>query len=275
MHRFKGRVSVVTGGASGIGHAIASRCVHLGMKVVIADIEERSLSATAKQLEAKGGEILAVVTDVSKSNDVTELARRTTTQFGAVHLLFNNAGVNAGGSIWESTWEDWSWVINVNLWGVIHGIRTFVPIMLEQNTRCHIVNTASISGLIAGPGAGIYKVTKHGIVSLSETLDAELAERHAKIGVSVLCPGWVNTRIVECDRNRPVSLRNEAVDERTRLEAARQRKEHRRSVKLGIRPEDVADCTFRAIRQNQLYVFTHSDSKQWIKLRMEKILHQK
>src|SRR5207253_1302564 len=158
-------------------------------------------------------QVLAVHTDVSKILDVEALAQKTMATYGAVHLLFNNAGVGAGTIIWESTLADWEWTLGVNLWGVIHGIRTFVPLMLEQQTEGHIVNTASMAGLTSGPGLGIYKVTKHGVVTLSETLYHELALRGSHIKVSVLCPGFVSTQIMDSARNRPVQLQNEPTEE--------------------------------------------------------------
>src|SRR5215831_13355553 len=188
MKEFKGKVAVVTGAASGIGRALAEGCVREGMKVVLADVEVESLTKTEASMKAAGATVLAVRTDVSQARDIEALAQKTLDAFGAVHLLCNNAGVWTGASIWESTIADWEWVLGVNLWGVIHGVRFFVPVMLAQDTECHIVNTASIAGLIAYPGAGIYKVTKHGVVTLSETLYYELAERGAKVHVSILCP---------------------------------------------------------------------------------------
>src|SRR5262249_35031483 len=160
---------------------------------------------------------------------------------GAVHLLCNNAGVGAGTSVWESTLSDWEWVLGVNLWGVIHGVRVFVPIMLAQDTECHIVNTASIAGLIAYPGAGIYKVTKHGVVPLSETLYYELAERGAKVHVSILCPSWVNTRIMDSARNRPAALQNDPAEEQMSPEVEARRQAARQSAQTGMAPDQVAD----------------------------------
>jgi len=162
MKEFKGKVAVITGAASGIGRGIAEHCVQKEMKVVLADIEEAPLRETEQALQAKGTSVLAVRTDVSKAGDIETLARKTLDTFGAVHLLFNNAGVQTRRTIWESTMADWEWVINVNLWGVIHGVRIFVPIMLRQQNDCHIVNTASAVGLISGSGIGTYRVTKHG-----------------------------------------------------------------------------------------------------------------
>jgi NAD(P)-dependent dehydrogenase (short-subunit alcohol dehydrogenase family) len=206
MKEFKDKVAVITGAASGIGRALADRCVQEGMKAVLADVEVKTLAKTEANLKACGATVLAVQTDVSQARDVAALAQRTLEVFGAVHLLCNNAGVGMEAAIWESTLEEWEWVMGVNLWGVIHGVRAFVPLMLAQDTECHIVNTASMAGLISGPGLGAYKVTKHAVVSLSETLYHELAERRARVRVSVLCPGIVNTRIMESARNRPGHL---------------------------------------------------------------------
>ena len=170
MQEFKDRVAVITGAASGIGRGLAERCAQEGMKVVLADVEEAALAQTALEFSAAGATLLAVRTDVSRAGDLETLAQQTLKAFGAVHLLVNNAGVGAGGTIWDSTLADWEWVIGVNLWGVIHGLRTFVPIMLAQTTEAHIVNTASIAGLLPyHPGAS-YQVTKHAVVALSEQL---------------------------------------------------------------------------------------------------------
>ncbi|MEE8400094.1 MAG: SDR family NAD(P)-dependent oxidoreductase [Desulfobacterales bacterium] len=276
MKAFKDKVAVVTGAASGIGRGIAERCAKEGMKVVIADIEKEALSGAAKALEAEGATILAVVTDVAKVADVEALARKTMDTFGEVHLLFNNAGVGgAGGAIWENTMADWQWVMGVNLWGVIHGIHTFVPIMLEQDVDCHIVNTASIFGLIAGPGTGIYKVTKQGVVAISETLHFELAMRESKINVSVLCPGAVNTGIVDSGRNRPSELQNEAPEEELTPEMEQMHQMMLQVFKEGMPPNEAADIVFRAIENKQLYVLTHPELKENFKIRADNILHER
>lgn len=271
MQEFKDKVAVITGAASGIGRGLAERCAQEGMKLVLADIEEDALAKTERELRSAGASTITVPTDVSKAKEVDELAQKTLKAFGAVHLLFNNAGVGGGRTIWESTLEDWEWMLGVNLWGVIHGIRTFVPIMLDQNTEGHIVNTASMAGLISGPGLGIYKVTKHGVVSLSETLSHELAERNAQVRVSVLCPMWVNTRIMEADRNRPAELQNTAPqtlspEEEAAFQAVNQ------AVQTGISPQQVAGHVFEAIRNERLYILTHPESKTLIKMRMRNIL---
>ena len=271
MIDFKNKVAVITGAASGIGRALAERSVQEGMKVVLADVELEALTKVEASMNAAGATALAVRTDVARSEDVEALARKTLEAFGAVHLLCNNAGVaGSAAPIWEST--DWEWVLGVNLWGVIHGVRHFVPIMLAQNTECHIVNTASIAGLISSPGLGAYKVTKHGVVTISETLHHELAERSAKIKVSVLCPGVVNTQIMESARNRPGHLpAKESIDPTSRAgwEFLRQ------LVPAGMPAAQVADIVFEALRKEQLYVFTDPEDKQYVRSRMEDILQER
>src|SRR4051812_4069149 len=211
MKEFKGKVAVITGGASRIGRAIADRCMREGMKMVIAGVEDASLAQAETELKAGGAEVLAVMTDVSKRNEVERLAERAFDAFGQVHLLVNNAGVAAGGPPWEATWNDWEWVIGVDLWGVIHGVKVFTPLMLAQNTECHIVNTASAAGLTVGSGSAPYAVAKHGVVALSESLYLALEKRSPLVKVSVLCPGLVRTDIVNAERHRPAELRNEPV----------------------------------------------------------------
>jgi NAD(P)-dependent dehydrogenase (short-subunit alcohol dehydrogenase family) len=269
MKEFKSKVAVITGAASGIGRAIAGHCIREGMKVVLADIEEAALAQTEQELQAAGGTVLAVRTDVSKQNDIEVLAQKAVTTFGGVHLLVNNAGVGIDRTVWESTIADWEWVIGVNLWSVIYGVRAFVPIMLKQDTECYIVNTASIGGLISDPGMGAYKVTKHGVVTLSETLYCELKERGAKIKVSVLCPGSVNTRIIESARNRPTELQNEPGDEEPENPKTIQ------AVKTGLSPQRVAEVVFQAIMNEKFYILTRPDSKPLIQQRMESILQDR
>jgi NAD(P)-dependent dehydrogenase (short-subunit alcohol dehydrogenase family) len=241
------------------------------MKVVLADVEMEALTQTEASMKAGGATTLAVRTDVSRAGDVEALAEKTLEAFGAVHMLCNNAGVASEAAIWESTIAEWEWVMGVNLWGVIHGMRVFVPIMLGQDTECHIVNTASMAGLISGPGVGVYKVTKHGVVSLSETLYHDLAERGAKVKVSVLCPGFVNTRILESARNCPELLpTTEPLDpvSRARWEALR------RLVPAGMPPVQVGDAVFGALRKDQFYILTHPEGKEAVRARMEDILQE-
>jgi NAD(P)-dependent dehydrogenase (short-subunit alcohol dehydrogenase family) len=216
-----------------------------------------------------------VRTDVSKSSGVEALARKTLDAFGGVHLLFNNAGVGAGTTVWESSLADWEWVIGVNLWGVIYGVRTFVPVMLEQNTECHIVNTASILGLISGSTVGIYKVTKHGVVSLSETLACELADINSKIKVSVLCPANVNTRIMDSGRNRPLEFQNESTIESINPKIAETEETLHQLIETGMPPMQIAEAVFDAIREERFYILPHKDWKRFVQKRMENILEER
>jgi NAD(P)-dependent dehydrogenase (short-subunit alcohol dehydrogenase family) len=273
MKDFKSRVAVITGAASGIGRALAERCAREGMKVVLADVEPGALAEAEANLQAGGGTALAVRTDVSQAKDVEALAQKTLEAFGAVHLLCNNAGVATSGTVvWESSLTDWEWVIGVNLWSVIHGVRTFVPIMLAQDTECHIVNTASMSGLISFPRGSVYAETKHGVVTLSETLHHELAERGGKVKVSVLCPGLVKTRIMDCARNRPERLA--ATAPMGPVEAAGW-ETLRQQLQTGMPPAQVADAVFQAIREERFYILTHPAGKDWIRARLEDILQER
>ena len=267
MKEFPGKVAVITGAASGIGRAIAVQAAREGMRLVLADIEAGPLERTAAELRATGAEVLAVPTDVSRAEEVAALAERTVTTYGVVHLLFNNAGVATGGPIWERPLAEWEWVMGVNLWGVVHGVRSFVPLMLAQEDAGYIVNTASIAGLVTAPALGIYTVTKHAVVALSEILAAELAQRDAHITVSVLCPSWVQTRIIEAGRNRPVAIQSVAPSDDLERSAA-----IRQLVDSGIPPEQVAADVFAAIREERFYILTHPESKDWIRRRMENIL---
>ena len=275
MKDFTGKVAVVTGAASGIGYALAECCVRNGMKVVLADIEEPALAESARKLGAAGGTVVAVRTDVAQLTDIEALALRAQEAFGAVHLLCNNAGVGAGGAVWESTRADWEWVLGVNLWGVIHGLRTFVPIMLGQNTEGHIVNTASVAGLLAYHPSASYQVTKHAVVALSEQLYQSLLQRHAPIGVSVLCPGWVKTRIMDSERNRPAALQNppSSVQPDPLMEAVFSA--FRQAVETGMAPERVADHVFDAIRANRFYILTHPEMNPMVQQRLEDVLAQR
>jgi NAD(P)-dependent dehydrogenase (short-subunit alcohol dehydrogenase family) len=275
MKEFQGKVAVVTGAASGIGRALAERCAREGMKVVLADIEEQALMQAREDLAAQGAQTIAVPTDVSQARDVETLARKAFETYSAVHLLFNNAGVGAGKTAWESTLADWEWVLGVNLWGVIHGIHFFVPRMLEQGSEGHIVNTASIAGLLYGPGQSIYKVSKHGVVTLSETLYYDLALRNASLKVSVLCPGLVNTHIMDAERNRPARLQNapDGKEPSPRAEAVRQFMEQ--ALRDAMPPQQLADIVFEAIREERFYILPDPIWKKGIQSRMEDILQER
>lgn len=276
MNTFQGKVAVVTGAASGIGRALAEHCVQEGMKVVLADIEEQALLQTSRELAAQGAETLAIQTDVSQAAEVERLAKIAFETYSGVHLLFNNAGVGAGKTAWESTLADWEWVLGVNLYGVIHGIRSFVPRMLESGTEGYIVNTASMAGLTSGPGLSVYMASKHAVVSLTETLYHELTLRGSRIGVSALCPGFVNTRIQDSERNRPLGLQN-APDEdivskdELSLEEQEGGQLLQQAIQKGMPPQQQAEVVFEAIREKRFYIYP-PEFKGGIRTRMEDIL---
>ena len=274
MQELKDKVAVITGGASGIGLAMAKRLAREGMKLVLADVEEDALRRVDQEFRKAGIPVLAIRTDVSRSQDVERLAEKTLATFGAVHVLFNNAGVAPGGVVWESTVADWEWVLGVNVWGVIHGVRVFVPIMLRQDSPCHIVNTASVAGLLSVPGMGIYCVSKHAVVTLSECLHHDLAERGSKIGVSLLCPAFVPTGILDSERNRPALLRNPS-RARTPEDQARE-EQMRHAMQSGrVSADMVAEMVLDAVRQERFYIFTHPRIKAAIQMRMEDVLNER
>jgi NAD(P)-dependent dehydrogenase (short-subunit alcohol dehydrogenase family) len=270
MTEFKGKVAVITGAASGIGRGIAERCAGEGMKVVLADIDEANLSNAETELKSGGGAVLGVRTDVLKRSDVEELARRARDAFGRVDLLFNNAGVGAGGAPWEATWNDWEWVIGVNLWGVIHGVKVFTPLMLAQNTECHIVNTSSGAGLIAGGASAPYSVTKHAVVALSESLYLSLQQRNSQVKVSVLCPGLVRTNIADSELHRPAELHNEPVAMTPERQAGLAA--FKAAIEASMPPFEVADAVFDAIKKQQFYVLPHPEWTEVIRLRTDSLL---
>jgi len=275
MREFRDKVAVITGAASGIGRALAEHCAQEGMKVVLAGINAENLKQTQLALEADGATVTSVQTDVSKLGDIEALAERTLSTFGAVHLLVNNAGVAAGSNIWESTWADWEWVIGVNLWGVIHGLKVFVPVMLAQDTEGHIVNNASIAGILSYHPSAAYQVTKHGVVALSEQLHHSLVQQNAKIKASVLCPGWVHTQIMNSERNRPAELQNEPRNKPLSPQQESVIREMYQALQAGILPQQVAEHTFRAIRAEQFYILTHPEYNPMVQKRMEDILQQR
>lgn len=271
MDELQGKVAVITGGASGIGLALAHRAAADGMKVVIADIEQAPLDAAVAALKGQGAEALGVLTDVRDLAAIEALRDRAVDTFGGVHLLCNNAGVGGGGRTWEASIEQWKWVIEVDLWSVIYGIRTFVPLMLTQGVG-HIVNTASMAGLTSPAGMGPYNVAKHGVVTLSETLFHELRGEGAAVGVSVLCPAFVSTQIHESLRNAPDEVLAEvaAVDP---AEMQPMRDMMRMLIESGIPPADVADQVFDAVVNNRFYVLTHPETPAAVRNRMERIIN--
>jgi NAD(P)-dependent dehydrogenase (short-subunit alcohol dehydrogenase family) len=252
MELGEGQTAVVTGAASGMGRAFAERFGALGMNVVLADVEEPRLAEVAGNMRESGANVLPVVTDVADGTSIDALAAKAFDTFGAVHVLCNNAGVGGGGPIHELTTNDWQWVLGVNLWGVIHGIRAFLPTMLSSGEEGHIVNTASMAGMIAGPMMGPYNATKFAVVAISETLHAELQMTGGgKVGVSVLCPGFVNTDITTSGRNRPASLPGREV-----IPAPEAASAFKTLLESGKQPAEVALMVERAIRNRELHIFT-------------------
>lgn len=271
MKDLKDKVAVVTGGASGLGLAMARRFAAEGMKLVLADVEEEALRKVETEFRKAGVPVIGIRTDVSRGQDVERLAEKTLAAFGGVHLLCNNAGVGPGGVVWENTVADWEWVLGVNLWGVIHGVRVFVPILLRQDSEAHVVNTASVAGMLSVPNLGVYCVSKHAVATLTECLYHDLTQRSSKIGVSLLCPAYVPTGIVDSERNRPAALRN-AQRAKTPEELARE-EAMRKAVSSGkISADQVAQMVLGAVRENRFYVLTHPKIKNAIQSRMEDIL---
>lgn len=272
MQDLQGKVAVVTGAASGIGRAIAERFAEEGMKIVLADVEEGPLKAAEAEMKLEGADVLAVKTDVSKCDEVEALAQATVKAYRTAHILVNNAGVGMPGAAWEISQKDWEWVLGVNLWGVIHGIRAFVPIMLEHGEPGHIINTASIAGLTSGGGMSPYNVSKHGVVTLSECLHHDLRAKDSLIQVSVLCPGWVDTRINESDRNRPIGpVADDDLDDGGRMV----QKMIGTALKGGLPPREVAELVLRAVIENKFYILPHPHWKNMIEGRMRDILEER
>ena len=263
MEDLQGKVAVITGGASGIGRAVAEKAAAEGMKIVIADIEEGPLKEAEGELTGRGAEAIGVVTDVSDAASVRELRDRALERFGAVHLVHNNAGIGTGGPIWDFSEEDWRWIIGVNQWGVIHGIATFVPLLMEQGEG-HVVNTASIAGLTTTAFLGPYHATKFAVVAMSEVLYKDLQTAGSPVGVSVLCPGFVQTRIAESDRNRPAWAPERNVEGAEELRAVIQA-----MVDGGIPPAAVADRVIDAVKTNTFYILTHPELTEAIQIRCD------
>lgn len=271
MQTFQDRVAVITGGGSGLGLAMARRFAREGMRLVLADVQPDALAGAVAEFEAAGTPVLGVRCDVSKQADVDALRDAALERFGKVHVLCNNAGVAPGGLAWESTIEDWQWCLGVNVYGVIHGLRSFVPHLLAQNEPAHIVNTASVAGLLSPPGMAIYCVSKHAVVTLTECLHHDLAAKSDLVKASVLCPAYVPTGISDSERNRPAELRN-APREMTPEDLARE-EALRHAVKSGrITADDVAERVFEAVRDERFYILTHQKIKGAIETRMQDIL---
>ena len=262
MKSFRNRVAVITGGASGIGRAMADRFARQGMRIVLADIEAPALERAVAEMKSRGANVIGVRTDVADSAQVQALADQALATFGAVHIICNNAGVGGnGGPSWQLTEPEWKWVLDVNLWGVIHGVRTFVPILREQEEG-HVVNTASVAGLLSPPGIAPYNVSKFGVVALTEALYQEFAATERNVRASVLCPAGVKTNILDSGRNRPPGVRAGAGAPET----------IRAQVEKGLDPAVVADRVLDAIRKDRLYILTHPEYNDSIRQRSEYIL---
>ena len=268
MQEFEGKVAVVTGAASGIGRAMADAFVAEGMKVVLADVESGPLEAAATELRERGGDVFAVIADVREPAEVDRIGAAAMDVFGGLHVACNNAGVSGGGLSWEIDLETWRWIIDVDLWGVIHGVRTFTPLIIRSGGG-HIVNTASMAGLSSNAGMGPYNVAKHGVVTLSETMYVELEMTHPEVGISVLCPGWVRTRINESERNRPdVAAVGDDPDEN--LLALKEMVGN--WIAEGLQPAHVASLVVDAIRERRFYVLTHPEWQGMVRDRVDRML---
>ncbi len=252
MKELSGKVAVVTGGASGIGRSLADSFAADGMKVVLADVDEEGLEAAAAQLRALGAQAVGVRADVAVATDVEHLKDAALQAFGGVHVVCNNAGVGAGGPMWEVPLESWQWVLGVNLWGVIHGVHTFTPLLVEQGEG-HIVNTASSAGVTSVPLIGPYATTKHAVVGLSESLALDLAG--TGVGVSALCPMWVRTRILESSRNAPPEVL--AAEEARGSPLPDQMAALAAIVESGLDPAFVAQQVIEAVKTDRFYVLPH------------------
>ncbi len=257
-----GNIAVITGGASGIGLAVVEHLIERGMRVVLADIDEPKLRDVEARLTESGADVAGVVCDTSSAASVTELAEATLARFGAVHLLFNNAGIAGIGDAWDGPLDLWDRVIGINLYGVVHGIRAFLPIMTEQGVG-HIVNTASMAGLMALPGAAPYNATKHAVVAISESLFLELGSTGSPVGVSVLCPGFVKTDLMQHEPNEVSSPIGALIGQMLTS-----------GVDTGIPADDVADAVVSAVDAGQFWILTHEEMRALPVERMERAASQ-
>jgi NAD(P)-dependent dehydrogenase (short-subunit alcohol dehydrogenase family) len=258
------KVAVVTGAASGLGRAMARAFAAEGMRVALADVDEKGLAGARDEIgDAKS---FSMRVDVSRAAEVDAFAERTASELGGIHLVCNNAGVAVSGAAWENSEAEWQWILGVNLWGVVHGVRAFAPRLIAQNEG-HIVNTASVAGLISPPGMGAYCVSKHAVVTLSESLYQDLRERSSAVGVSVLCPAYVPTRIADSQPPEPVMKSKERLAKEAQLKKA---------VAAGkLSADDVARAVVAAVKENRFYILTHPAIKGAIRARMEDVLEER
>ena len=274
ISNFKGKVAVLTGAGSGFGLECAKIGAQLGMKLVLVDVQKDALDASQAQMQALGAEVMARLVDVSNEGQMQALANDVQQKFGAPHFVFNNAGVGAGGLVWENTVADWEWLLGVNLWGVVHGVRLFTPMMLDAASKDpefqgHIVNTASMAGLLTPPNMGIYNVTKHAVVALTETLYQDLKLVSDQISASVLCPYFVPTCISQSHRNRPSQLK---ADKPTKSQLIGQAMSDKAVGSGKVSAADVAKMVFDAIEQDQFYIYSHPKALGNVQHRMEAIV---
>ena len=274
---FKGKTAVLTGAGSGFGLACARIGARLGMNLVLVDVQADALDRASAEIKAAGAEVLSFQLDVSDAGQMQAMSQAVFARFGAPNFVFNNAGVASGGLIWENTLRDWEWVLGVNLWGVIHGVRLFTPMMLaaaakDPSWQGHIVNTASMAGLLTPPNMGVYNVSKHAVVSLSETLYQDLHLVGDQPGASVLCPYFVPTGISQSHRNRPVGLSGE---QPTRSQLIGQAMTDRAVGSGKVSAEEVAQKVFDAMTADQFYIYSHPKALGNVQARMEAIVQQK
>ena len=276
MQAFTAKVAVITGAGSGLGREFALLGAKLGMRLVLADVNQEGLQQTSQDAAALGAEVLSQLCDVRHGEQLESLSQAALQRFGVVHVVFNNAGVGAGGLVWESAQQDWEWVLGVNLWGVIHGVRVFTPLMLasakaDPNFEGYIINTASMAGLLTPPAMGIYNVSKHAVVALSETLYHDLSLVETRIGVSVLCPYFVPTGISQSDSVRPADVAPDAAPTRSQQVSQAMLEKAVSSGKVSA--AEVAQITFDAIRARQFYIYSHPQALGNVERRMQDILH--
>ncbi len=274
IDNFAGKTAVLTGAGSGFGLECARIGARLGMNLVLVDVQQDALDAAAAEMRAAGSQVLACRVDVSNAAQMEQLGADVLARFGAPHLVFNNAGVGSGGLIWENSVQDWEWVLGVNLMGVVHGVRVFTPMMLDAARndpawRGHIVNTASMAGLLTPPNMGVYNVSKHAVVSLSETLYQDLSLVSDQVGASVLCPYFVPTGINDSHRNRPGAL---AADKPTRSQLIGQAMIAKAVSSGKVTAAEVAQKVFDAVAAGQFYIFSHPQALGAVRTRMEDIV---
>jgi NAD(P)-dependent dehydrogenase (short-subunit alcohol dehydrogenase family) len=276
MQSFAEKTAVITGAGSGLGREFALLGAKLGMRLVLADVQQDALKQTEASAMALGADVLSQVCDVRNGDQVESLAQRAVQRFGSIHLVFNNAGVGAGGLIWESTQHDWEWVLGVNVWGVVHGVRVFTPIMLasekaDPTFQGHIVNTASMAGLLTPPAMGVYNVSKHAVVALTETLYHDLSLIESGLGVSVLCPYFVPTGISQSENVRPSDTK--PAEPATRSQQLSQAMLEKAVTAGKVSAAEVAQMTFDSIRARQFYIYSHPQALGNVDRRMQDILH--